>query len=37
MGLRYKRIRINGQWWKWDEKEEVLKNGRKIERKEKQR
>lgn len=26
--MSYEKIEINEQWWKWDEKEEVLKGGR---------
>lgn len=26
--LRYGKIRIGEQWWRWDEREEVLKDGR---------
>lgn len=25
--IGYGKIRINGQWWKWDEEKETLKNG----------
>jgi len=28
MDISYGRIRIGGQWWKWDEVGEVLRNGR---------
>lgn len=25
--MGYGRVRIEGEWWKWDEREEILKNG----------
>lgn len=28
VGLGYGKIRINEQWWRWDEEEEVLRDGR---------
>lgn len=32
--MGYGKIRINEQWWKWDEEEEVLKDWRGIAKKE---
>lgn len=26
--IGYGKIRINEQWWRWDESEEILRNGR---------
>lgn len=34
--MEYGRIIINGQWWRWVKKEEVLKDGKGITRKEEQ-
>lgn len=35
--IGYGKIRIDGQWWKWDEEEEILKNGWGRRRTEQQR
>lgn len=33
VGIGYGKIKIGEQWWKWDEEEEVLKDGRENIRK----
>jgi hypothetical protein len=35
--IEYDRIRIEDKWWRWDEEEEVLRDGRGKEREEGQR
>jgi len=30
--VQYGKIRIEGQWWKWDEEEEVLRDARGMKR-----
>ncbi|XP_067207866.1 golgin subfamily A member 6-like protein 22 [Linepithema humile] len=34
--VEYGRIRIDGQWWKWDEEEEVLRDGKGVRNKDRE-
>lgn len=37
MVIGYGRIRISGQWWKWDEDETILRGGKGIRKREEER